>query len=274
MIPLILVGASGRMGRAVEAAALEAGGFRIKARFSRSGALSREGSGSGEAGYGLERPGAGQSSVRDALLRCAVQGDVIVDFSRPEACRDTARACAERGAALVTGTTGLGPEDERALAEAARRVAVLRAANFSLGIVALRRAVAAALRALPEDWDIEIVERHHRRKVDSPSGTALLIANEVAGHRGGSEVSRRSGREGAAGPRPRDEIGIHSVRGGTWVGDHAVLLAGTGESLEIRHVAEDRSAFAHGALRAARFVASAPPGLYALEDVLSSPGRG
>ena len=274
MISLILVGASGRMGRAVEAAALGAGGFLIKARFSRSRTLSREGPGSGEAGSGRERPGSGHSGVHDALLHCAVQGDVVVEFSRPQVCREAARACAECGASLVSGTTGLGPEDERAIVEAARHVAVLRAANFSLGILALRRAVAAALHALPEDWDIEIVERHHRRKVDSPSGTAMLIAEDVAALRGGPAVTKRFGREGAVGPRSSNEVGIHSVRGGTWVGDHAVLIAGEGESLEIRHLAEDRSAFAHGALAAARFVASAPPGLYALEDVLGSSGRG
>jgi len=152
-------------------------------------------------------------------------------------------------------------------------VAVLRAANFSLGVAALKRALGAALAGLPRSWDVEIVERHHRRKVDSPSGTALMLAAEAARRRGSPGMAVRSGRQGRVGPRPAEEIGVHALRGGTWVGDHAVILAGEGEWIELRHVAEDRAAFAHGVLAAARFVARATPGLYTVDDLLASVGR-
>jgi 4-hydroxy-tetrahydrodipicolinate reductase len=181
--------------------------------------------------------------------------------------------CAARGAPLVTGTTGLGGPHAAALQAASARVAVLQAANFSLGVLALQRALRAALRALPPTWDVEIVERHHRQKADSPSGTALVLAEEVKAARGTASATLRHGREGRVGPRPAGEVGMHAVRGGTWVGDHTVLMAGEGEWLELRHVAQDRAAFAAGALAAARFVAQAPPGRYTLEHLASDPGR-
>lgn len=267
MTSLVLVGAAGRMGRAVDFAASAAGDFRIKARVEREVIA---GSAVGATGYagGEEGPLTGI----DALGALLAPGDVVVEFSAPDGCAAAARACAERGAALVSGTTGLDADVERAIESASKRVAVLHSANFSLGLLALRRAIAAAVGGLPGTWDIEIVERHHRGKVDSPSGTALALAREAARARGENDPRMRSGREGRVGPRPDGEIGMHSVRGGTWVGDHAVLLAGPGESLELRHVVEDRAAFAHGVLAAARFVAAAAPGLYNLEDV-PPPGR-
>jgi len=195
-------------------------------------------------------------------------GDVVIEFSSPAAARETARVCAEHGAALVSGSTGLEPADEAVVRAAAGRVAVVRAANFSLGVAALRHVLRTALGILPSDWDIEIVERHHRMKTDSPSGTALALAKEASAVRGLSESVLRHGRSGRLGARPANEIGVHAVRGGSWIGDHAVLLAGEGEWLELRHVAQDRGAFAHGAIAAARFAATAPAGLYNLEDVL------
>jgi 4-hydroxy-tetrahydrodipicolinate reductase len=202
------------------------------------------------------------------------RGDVVVDFSSPAGCRAAARACAAHGAALVTGTTGLGDEDEAALRAAAKTVVVVAASNFSLGVAALRKALGAALRALP-GWDVEIVERHHRGKADSPSGTALTLARDALAARGlSAEQALRFGRRGRVGPRPADEIGVHAVRGGTWVGDHAVLIAGDGEWIELRHVAQDRSAFAHGALAAARFASvQKTPGLFDIEDVLEDGSR-
>ena len=206
---------------------------------------------------------------RDAnvAILCGLSGVVVVDFSSPTGLRSVAALCAERGASLVSGTTGLAPDDEAVIAAAARRVPVLRAANFSLGVAALQRALDAALAALPASWDVEIIERHHRRKADSPSGTALALARAVQERRG-AQAALRLGRSGLTGERPAGEIGMHSVRGGTWVGDHSVLLAGDGEWIELRHVAEDRAAFASGALAAARFVAQAKPGLYTLGDLL------
>ncbi len=256
MIPLVLVGAAGRMGRAVERAADEAGGFAVKGRVEL-----RANHPPGAEGWGEE------------VATFAARGDVVVEFSSPAGCRAAAQVCAACGAGLVSGTTGLEREEEAELEAAAGRVAVLRAANFSLGIAVLRRALAAALGAVPSSWDVEIVERHHRGKLDSPSGTALSLAAEVAARRGLERGALRFGREGRIGPRPAAEIGVHAVRGGSWVGDHEVLLAGEGEWLELRHVAIDRAAFAHGALAAARFVAAARPGLYSLDDALSATGR-
>ena len=252
-VSVVLVGAAGRMGRAVAQAMAGDPGFQLKAQVDQA-----------------RNEGAGDGVWTSEASEVVARGDVVIEFSSPEGCSTVARLCAAHGAALVSGTTGLSPADESAIRAAAEHVAVLRASNFSLGILALRRAVTAAL-AVARDWDIEIVDRHHRRKVDSPSGTALTLAHEAAVARGLGPDALRYGREGRVGERPADEIGMHAVRGGSWVGDHAVLLAGEGEWLELRHVAQDRGAFAHGALAAARFVASAAPGLYTLDDV--SPPR-
>ena len=252
MISLVLVGAAGRMGRAVEQAALADPGVTLKGRVDRA-----------------ENFPAGSGVWSDDPAAFIGKGDVVIEFSTPAACAAVARLCGSRGAALVSGTTGLTAGEESAVREASRQVAVVRASNFSIGVAALRRVLEAALAVLPPDWDLEIVERHHRGKADSPSGTALTLARTASAVRGSAAGALRHGREGRVGPRPPGEIGMHAVRGGSWVGDHAVLLAGEGEWLELRHVAQDRSAFAHGALAAARFVAGAKSGLYTLDDVLA-----
>jgi len=245
---LVVVGAAGKMGRAVTETAWGDAGFQVKACVDPAG----------------RPPWAGDAKWEAGLGAVLARGDVAIEFGGPEAAAAAARACAECGAGLVSGSTGLSPAHEEAVRQASGEVAVLRAANFSLGILALRRALGAALAGLP-GWDVEIVERHHRAKKDSPSGTALALAGDVAAARGLSASSLRHGRNGTAGPRPAGEIGLHAVRGGSWVGDHVVLLAGDGEWVELRHVAQDRSAFARGALAAAVFVSKAPPGLYHLE---------
>lgn len=252
MIRVAVVGAAGRMGRAIEAAAAGAEGLAIAARVDRAGAFP-----AGAPGW---------TSDLGAVLE---PGMVVIEFAAGEAAAAAAALCAARGAALVSGATGLTPEQEGAVRAAAERVAVLRASNFSVGVAALRRALAAALAAVPAGWDAEIVERHHRMKKDSPSGTALTLADDVLAARGLERGALRHGRAGAVGARPAAEVGVHAVRGGTWVGDHTVLLAGEGEWLELRHVAQDRAAFAHGALQAARFVAQAAPGLYGLDALLT-----
>jgi 4-hydroxy-tetrahydrodipicolinate reductase len=252
---LVVVGAAGRMGRAIEAAAAGRPEVEIGARVDQR-----------------ENFPAGGGVWTEDVASVTRPGDVVVEFSSAAGARAAAAACVANGAALVSGSTGLSPDDEAAVSAAAARVAVLRASNFSLGLAALRLAVRAALGALPEGWDVEIVERHHRLKKDSPSGTALTLADDVRAVRGWPESALRHGRHGAAGPRPPGELGVHAVRGGTWVGDHQVLLAGEGEWLELRHVAQDRIAFAQGALAAARFLKTAAPGTYTLEDVLRAPG--
>jgi 4-hydroxy-tetrahydrodipicolinate reductase len=243
------------MGRAVERAAGETSGFEIRVRIDRPECI--------------PPPSArGAGEVWGDSPEAVDQGDVVVDFSAGPGTCAAARACAGRGAGLVSGTTGLDRAAEEELKAASRRVAVLRASNFSIGIAALRRALRETMAALPASWDIEIVERHHRGKADSPSGTALQLAGDAAAGRGLAAEALRFGREGRVGPRPAAEIGVHAVRGGTWVGDHAVLLAGEGEWIELRHVASDRQAFAFGALAAARYIATAPPGFYTMDDVV------
>jgi 4-hydroxy-tetrahydrodipicolinate reductase len=252
VISIVLIGAAGRMGRAVAEALAGADTLCLKAQIDRPE---------------IPAPGGGVGPWGHDASAVVARGDVVVEFSSPAGVGTAAALCAERGAALVSGTTGLGAAEEDALRAAARRVAVVRAANFSLGVLALRRALASALAAVPGSWDVEIVERHHRNKQDAPSGTALQLARDASERRGYADGAIRNGRSGRVGARPDQEIGIHALRGGTWVGDHAVVLAGRGEWLELRHVAEDRSAFAHGVLAAVRFVATAAPGFYTLEDV-------
>lgn len=255
---LVLLGAGGRMGRAVAETLAGEKDVTLKARIERPE---------------VATPADGGAPWGHDLSAVVAQGDVVVEFSSPAAAAAAAGVCAERGAALVSGTTGLAEAEEEMMRAAARKTAILRAANFSLGVLALRRALAAALAAVPTGWDVEIIERHHRGKQDAPSGTALQLAREAAERRGYPAASLRSGRSGRTGTRPDAEIGIHSVRGGSWVGDHAVVMAGGGEWLELRHVAEDRSAFAHGVLAAARFVATAPPGFYTLDEVARAAAR-
>lgn len=250
MIDLLVVGAAGRMGRAIAAAATEAAGCRVAAGVDPIAAAS------------------GDTRWSQSLAAAYRKGMVVVDFSSPSGAVASAQFCAANGAPLVCGTTGLDAEAEAAVRAASAQVAVFRASNFSIGVAALRKVLAAAMAAVPRTWDVEIVERHHRLKKDAPSGTALTLADDALAARGLSRDALRCGREGLVGERRADEVGVHSVRGGTFVGDHQVILAGHGESIELRHVAEDRAAFAHGAVAAARFVAHAAPGVYGMADLL------
>lgn len=255
MTRLVVMGAAGRMGRAVEAAA-SASGVRVVARIDQPGNPDAP-------------PGVWTGDPAEAVEA----GTVVVEFTGPEGARRAAQVCAAKGAALVSGATGLSAADEAVLQEASKRVAVVRASNFSLGVAALRAALRAVVSNVPVGWDIEIVERHHRLKKDSPSGTALALADELLAARGLTREALRHGREGQVGARGAGEVGMHAVRGGTWVGDHQVLFAGEGECIELRHVVQDRAAFAHGAVAAARFASTAAPGWYTIDDVLRGPGR-
>jgi 4-hydroxy-tetrahydrodipicolinate reductase len=198
--------------------------------------------------------------------------DVVLDFSTPEGTQALLDASAEAlaGRALVVGTTGLAAGIETRLDELSSRAAVLSAANFSVGvnlIAALVRHVAAVLPA--DRYDIEVVEAHHGRKQDAPSGTALALADAAAEGRGRALADiRRDGRTGRPGPRPEGEIGMHAVRGGGIVGDHAVLFLGGREVVELNHRALDRALFAEGALVAARWMAGRRPGRYDMAEVL------
>lgn len=201
----------------------------------------------------------------DAVLAGA---EVVIDFSTPAGTLAIASRAAAHGTALVVGTTGLDGEAERALAQAATRVPVVRSANMSLGVNVLLDLIWRASCALP-DFDVEVVEMHHRMKQDAPSGTALLMARVAAEARGTAiGDALRSARSGQVGPRRREEVGVMAIRGGDVVGEHTVFFLGWGERVEITHRAGDRSIFARGALRAARWVQGRAAGCYDMRDVL------
>jgi 4-hydroxy-tetrahydrodipicolinate reductase len=185
------------------------------------------------------------------------KADVLLDFTRPEGTLAHLNACARARVAAVVGTTGLTPADKRALAEIAGTIPIVFAPNMSVGVTVLLRLVEQAAQLLGSDYDIEILEMHHRHKVDAPSGTALQLGAAVAQALGrdlkGDAVF---GREGLTGERKPETIGFATLRGGDVVGDHSVIFAGTGERIELTHKASSRSNFARGALRAARFVAA------------------
>ena len=197
--------------------------------------------------------------------------DVVIDFSTAEASVALARTCAERGGpALVIGSTGLSPEQDAALLAASEKIAIVRSGNFSLGVNILIGLVEnAAQRLDARDWDIEIIEAHHRLKIDAPSGTALMLGEAAAAGRG-SDLSdlRTPPYDGITGERERGKIGFASVRAGGIVGDHTVLFGSKDETLTLSHSAIDRSLFAKGAVAAAAWVRTRGPGLYDMQDVL------
>lgn len=195
--------------------------------------------------------------------------DVVVDFTNPSASVVHAGLAAKFGCAHVVGTTGLDPDQLAAIGRSAQRTAIVLAANMSLGVNLLQQVVEEMARILDTEWDIEIVEMHHRHKVDSPSGTALALGEAAARGRNVAlrRVARRS-RDGQVGPRPRGEIGFSALRGGDVVGDHTVIFAADGERVEISHKASSREIFARGAVKAVLWAAGKKPGLYNMRDVL------
>ncbi len=256
---LAVVGASGRMGRAVVAIARDAGMEVVCAV------------GASDVGRDVgDLAGVGPLGVPvvdqvDAVSRA--DAAVVIDFSAPAVTRVLAGVAAAAGTAVVSGTTGLGDDARGALDSASTIVPVLWEPNMSLGVHVLGRLVAQAVATLP-DWNVEIVEVHHKAKVDAPSGTALRLAEAVRGAR--SDTFRLvHGRQGRPGPRVPDEIGMHAIRGGDVVGDHNVHLMGGGERIELTHRATGRDVFAQGAVHAARWIAGRPPGRYSLDDVLA-----
>ena len=267
IIKIAIAGPGGRVGQRLIAAMGSADDLRLVA------ALARPGSSL------VGRPLAGHDdvTVTDDPAAVLAAANVVIDFTIPAATRALAQAAAglagegaaTSGAAIVSGTTGLAAEDEAALARAAERVAVVHAANMSPAIHLLAGLVGRATAALGPEWDIEIVEMHHRHKVDAPSGTALLLGRAAAAGRGGTlDQMRLAARDGVTGERPAGGIGFASLRGGDVVGEHQVILAGPGERLVLGHVAGDRGLFAQGALAAARAIAGRPPGRYTLGQIM------
>jgi 4-hydroxy-tetrahydrodipicolinate reductase len=197
--------------------------------------------------------------------------DVVIDFSGPAALAAALDHCLEHGIALVSGTTGVDSALEARLTAAAASIGVLRAANFSLGVAMLTRLLREAAAALP-GWDLEIVEAHHGRKQDAPSGTALALGHAAAAARNTTlEATAVYSREGPTGERAEGSIGFAVVRGGDIVGEHTAMLIGQGERLELGHRATDRSIFARGALQAAFWLDGRGPGLWQLDDVIATP---
>lgn len=264
-----IAGAGGRMGRTLIEALQQAGDEVVLAA-----ALEREGSewigadagevaGTGHLGVAII------DNVDLALERC----DVLIDFTTIEASLRHLEACAERGVGLVLGTTGFGNDALRRIDDAAGRTAVCQSSNFSTGVNLCFKLLADAARALGDSVDIEIIEAHHRHKVDAPSGTALSMGQVLAESLGRSlEADAVYHRQGQTGARERREIGFSTIRGGDIVGDHTVLFAAEGERIEISHKASSRMAFASGAVRAARWLAGRAAGHYDMQDVLDLRG--
>lgn len=264
-LPLVVSGVAGRMGRQILAAALADPAISI------AGGLARAGSPAVGQDLGT-LAGAGPIGVTASDEREAAAvlsgARVLVDFSHADATASYARVAAEHGCAFLTGTTGLGEDQLAAVTAEAARVPVLVAPNTSVGVTALLQLLPALARALGADYDLEIVETHHRHKADAPSGTALAIAGVLAGAKEHVLANHAVfGREGRA-PRQPNEIGIHAVRAGGIPGEHRIILASEGETIEVLHRATSRQTYAAGALRAARWLAGRPAGLYAIGDVL------
>jgi 4-hydroxy-tetrahydrodipicolinate reductase len=207
--------------------------------------------------------------VTDDPLDAFARAQAVIDFTTPAATVQFAALAAQARAVHVIGTTGLEPEHLRAIALAAHHAVIVRAGNMSLGVNLLVRMTRLVAGALDADWDIEVVEAHHRMKVDAPSGTALMLGEAAAVGRGVAlDAVRDAGRDGITGARARGDIGFASVRGGDIVGEHDVIFAGEGERIVLRHVATDRAIFARGALRAALWGQSQKPGEYDMLNVL------
>lgn len=261
---LIVSGAAGRMGRMVVRTIHELDGFKL------SGALERD-----------DLPWLGQDPA--LLAGCPASGlkivadplplllgaDAIIDFSLPAASVALAGLAAQARIADVIGTTGLSDDDLEKIDAAARHAPIVRSGNMSVGVNLLAALTRRAASALGPDFDIEILEMHHRMKVDAPSGTALLLGEAAAQGRGVSLKDHSArGRDGLTGARRKGDVGFASLRGGTVVGDHSVIFAGEGERIVLSHHAEDRALFARGALHAALWAKDRKPGLYSMADVL------
>ncbi|MDE2149029.1 MAG: 4-hydroxy-tetrahydrodipicolinate reductase [Gammaproteobacteria bacterium] len=261
---LALLGATGRMGRALIESIAATPGLTLAATVTVAG----------DPLLGVDAgklAGAGKLgiTVSDDLDAAVERCDVLVDFSRPQGTRAAAEAAAAAGRPLLSGTTGLDAETEIALQRAARRVAVCQAANFSIGVNLCLGLVAQAAARLGIEYDVEILDAHHRHKVDAPSGTALALGRAVADARGTVlEKVAVWQRHGHTGERPDAAIGFAVLRAGDIVGEHTVIFAAAGERMEIRHVATSRANFARGALRAAVWLAAQPPGFYGMREVL------
>ena len=242
---LAVAGAAGRMGRALIEAAAADSELSVVCAFDTAGAGEQVG------------------KVRIVSDPAAVaQADVVLDFTRPEG----TLTLLKHARAMVIGTTGFTEEDKERIAQAAKRIPIVLAANYAVGVNTVYKLAETAARILGDDYDVEIVEAHHRHKVDAPSGTALQLGEIIAG-----ALNKKDfvfGRKGVVGERQKKQIGFHAIRGGDIVGEHTVIFAGAGERVEVTVRSQSRATYANGALRAAKWLKGRPPALYAMADVL------
>jgi len=248
---IAIAGAGGRMGRTLIEAVLADRGLSLAAAFDVPGS-----------------PALGQEVGNIRITsdpKTSAAADVLIDFTRPEGTLEHLR----HAKAMVIGTTGFSPAQKKTVEEAAKRMPIAMVANFAVGVNAAYKLAETAARILGDGYDVEIIEAHHRHKVDAPSGTALRLGELVAKalNRKLSDVARH-GRAGETGERPERQIGFHAIRGGDIVGEHTVMFAGQGERLEVTVRSQSRMTYAAGALRAARFLQNRAPGLYDMADVL------
>ena len=262
-IKMAVAGGSGRMGRALVEAVLSAPDLKLAAVLEQKG--------NPNIGRDAGEPSGSPCGVRigDDVAKSIAGADVLVDFTRPEGTVAHLAACRKQGVNMVIGTTGFGEAQKKEIAAAARDIAIVLSPNFSVGVNVAFRLLEVAAGALGKGYDVEVVEAHHRHKVDAPSGTALRMG-EVVAQALGRDLRKVAvyGREGVTGERTDETIGFATVRGGDLVGEHTVMFIGGGERLEISHRASSRANFASGALRAVRFVATKKSGLFDMADVL------
>lgn len=211
--------------------------------------------------------------IHKSLSDLKVKPQVVIDFSSPNGVSDCLKYVKDQAAEgvhvnLVIGTTGLTPSSNEAVTHASKEVAILHAMNFSLGVNLMRKIVKDTAKALPKDYNIEIVEAHHNKKIDAPSGTAWALVDSICEDTDYTRENVVHGRDGIVGKRPQKEIGLHAVRTGSVIGEHTVIYGNEFERIEIKHKAETRDTFAYGALKAAIWLAEKRPGMYNMEDVL------
>ncbi|HEX5843778.1 MAG TPA: 4-hydroxy-tetrahydrodipicolinate reductase [Pseudomonas sp.] len=261
---IAVMGAAGRMGKTLIEAVQLAEGASLCAAIDRADS-SLVGADVGE----LVAQGKIGVSLAGDLRAVLDQFDVLIDFTHPSVTLKNLEICRQAGKAMVIGTTGFSVEEKQLLAEAGKQIPIVFAANFSVGVNLCLKLLDTAARVLGDDVDIEIIEAHHRHKVDAPSGTALRMG-EVVANALGRDLQKVAvyGREGQTGARERETIGFATVRAGDVVGDHTVLFAADGERVEITHKASSRMTFAKGAVRAALWLDASAPGLYDMQDVL------
>jgi 4-hydroxy-tetrahydrodipicolinate reductase len=255
-VKLAVAGAGGRMGRALIEAIQADGAQTLAAAFDAPGSPSL-----GQAAAGVK--------IASDIAAAVAAAEVLIDFTRPEGTMKHLDACLKQSRAMVIGTTGFSEPEKKKISDAAKKIPIVMSPNFAVGVNVLFKVVETAARALGEGYDVEIVEAHHRHKVDAPSGTALKLGEVIASAlKTDLSAVAAHGRHGDTGERPAKQIGFHALRGGDVVGEHTVLFLGAGERLELAVRSQSRMTYAGGALRAAKWLRDRPAGLYDMFDVL------